>query len=92
MPQGATLAVAFGPRQGRAMELTLTASVIGIGLLVTAFAAWKSGQPKKDSLNARWVSWPLVTVISGGVLMLALIHVASLLGVHTGNGGGVYRP
>lgn len=73
------------------MELTLTVSTIGIGLLLTAFAAWKSGQPKKDSLNARWISWPLVTVIAGGVLMLALIHAASLLGLNSG-GGGPSRP
>ena len=73
------------------MELMLTVSTIGIGLLLTAFAAWKSGQPKKDSLNARWISWPLVTVVAGGVLMLALIHAASLLGLHTG-GNGPYRP
>jgi hypothetical protein len=73
------------------MELMLTVSTIGIGLLLTAFAAWKSGQPKKDSLNARWISWPLVTVVAGGVLMLALIHGASLVGLHTG-GSGPYRP
>ena len=73
------------------MEWTLTLAVIGMGLVVTAFAAWKSGQPKKDTLKARWISWPLVTVVAGGVLMLALIHAASLLGVNT-NGGGRYRP
>jgi len=72
------------------MEWMLTLIVIGAGLLVTAFAAWKSGQPKKDSLNARWISRPLVTVIAGGVLMLALIHAATLLGVNTDNGR--YRP
>jgi hypothetical protein len=72
------------------MELTLTVSTIGIGLLLTAFAAWKSGQPKRDSLNARWISWPLVTVIAGGVLTLALIHAASLLGLNSG--GGPSRP
>ncbi|HEX5008553.1 MAG TPA: hypothetical protein VFV70_15670 [Hyphomonadaceae bacterium] len=68
------------------MEWTLTLVMIGLGLVATAFAAWKSGQPKKDSLNARWISWPLVTVISGGVLMLALIHAATLLGVNTNTG------
>jgi hypothetical protein len=68
------------------MEWTLTLSAIGACLVLTAFAAWKSGQPKKDSLNARWISWPLVTVIAGGVLMLALVHATSLLGL---NAGGV---
>jgi hypothetical protein len=91
MPQAAQLAAAFAPRQATAMEWTLTLVVIGIGLAITAFAAWKSGQPKKDSLKARWISWPLVTVIAGGVLMLALIHMASLLGVNA-NSGGRYLP
>lgn len=72
------------------MEWTLTIIVIGVGLVLTAFAAWKSGQPKKDTLNARWISWPLVTVIAGGVLMLGLVHAASMMGLNTG-GGGLYR-
>jgi Na+-driven multidrug efflux pump len=73
------------------MEWTLTLSAIGTALATTAFAAWKSGQPKKDSLKARWISWPLVTVIAGGVLMLALIHAASLLGLNA-SAAGPYRP
>jgi hypothetical protein len=73
------------------MEWTLTLSAIGVCLVLTAFAAWKSGQPKKDSLNARWISWPLVTVIAGGVLMLALVHATSLLGLNAG-GSASYRP
>jgi hypothetical protein len=73
------------------MEWTLTLCTIGICVVLTAFAAWKSGQPKKDSLNARWISWPLVTVIAGGVLMLALVHGASLMGLNAG-GSAAYRP
>lgn len=91
MPQDRWLAGLFGPRQAEPMEWILTLIAIGIGLLITALAAWKSGQPKKDTLNARWISWPLVTVIAGGVLMLALIHAASLLGLNAG-GDGPYRP
>lgn len=73
------------------MEWTLTLSAILVCLALTAFAAWKSGQPKKDSLNARWISWPLVTVIAGGVLMLALVHATSLLGLNAG-GSASYPP
>jgi hypothetical protein len=69
------------------MEWILTIAAIGLGLATTAFAAWKSGQPKKDTINARWISWPLVTVIAGGVLMMGLVHAASLMGVQAGGSG-----
>jgi hypothetical protein len=91
MPQASPLAGPATARQASMMEWTLTLVAIGAGLVITAFAAWKSGQPKKDSLNARWISWPLVTVIAGGVLMLGLVHAASMMGLNPG-GSGPFQP
>ena len=45
------------------------------------YSGWKSGRPRKDSLKASWISWPLVTVISGAVMFTGLVHAASLLGL-----------
>ncbi|MDP3738657.1 MAG: hypothetical protein Q8R02_14775 [Hyphomonadaceae bacterium] len=76
------------------MEWIVTSVVIGAGVLLTGFAAWKSGQPKKDSLRARWISWPLVTLVAGAVLIMGVVHAMNLAGLHTGGGmlGGPARP
>ena len=62
--------------------ITITA-VIVFGAL-TVFAGWKSGRPRKDSLEVQWISWPLVTVLAATAAIFALIHVAGLMGIHTG--------
>lgn len=62
--------------------LTLVSLLAFVGLAV--FAGWKSGQPRKDSLKARWISWPLVTVFAATAAIFILIHVLGLMGVHTG--------
>ncbi len=67
-----------------AMEWHVTLAAIGAGLVATLFAAWKSGRPKKDSLNARWISWPLVTVIAAAVLLMGVVHAINMMGVQTG--------
>ncbi len=68
------------------MEWILTLAASGFGAALTAFAGWKSGRPRKDSLKARWISWPLVTVISGAVMFTGLVHAATLLGLPTQSG------
>jgi amino acid transporter len=68
------------------MEWIITLAVGGLALLFTAFAAWKSGRPRKDSLKPRWISWPMVTIFSGALLLLAVVHVINLMGITTGGG------
>lgn len=67
------------------MEWTITLAAIAAGLAMTVFAGWKSGRPRKDSLNARWISWPLVTVLAAAVLVMAVVHAINLIGITTGN-------
>jgi len=68
------------------MDLNWTLTVAGLVVFgaLTAFAAWKSGRPRKDSLNAQWISWPLVTVFAATAVIFILIHVMGLMGFHTG--------
>lgn len=71
--------------------ITIAAIVLFGGL--TVFAGWKSGRPHKDSLKVQWVSWPLVTMLAATAAILAIIHVAGLLGYQTGgNTLRGYRP
>jgi hypothetical protein len=67
------------------MDWTITiAAIAGFGALA-AFAGWQSGRPRKDSLKARWISWPVVTIFAATAAIFALIHVLSLLGYETGS-------
>lgn len=59
-------------------------AIVAFGVL-TAFAGWKSGRPVKDSLNARWISWPVVTIFAATAAIFAVIHLMSLMGYHTGS-------
>jgi hypothetical protein len=94
MPQPGPLAALPAPRHPSGMEWMITSVAVGLGLVVTGFAAWKSGQPKKDSLRARWISWPLVTLVAGALLLMGVVHAVNLMGMHTGGGmlGGPARP
>jgi hypothetical protein len=64
--------------------VTITAIVLTAGL--TAFSSWKSGRPRKDTPNATWISWPLVTVLAGAALFMVVVHAVNLMGIHTGRG------
>ncbi len=66
------------------MEMALTISVMLVFLAATVFAGWKSGRPRKDSLQVQWISWPLLTVLAGAALAFALVHLVNLMGFHTG--------
>lgn len=66
------------------MEWTITIAIIALSGALTAFAAWKAGQPRKDSLRARWISWPVVALFAGTLTIFAAIHVLNLWGIHTG--------
>lgn len=68
----------------RAMDWTLTLAALALFGGLTAYAGWKSGRPRKDSLSVQWISWPLVTVLAATAAIFAIIHVAGLLGFQTG--------
>lgn len=66
------------------MDWIVTFVIIACAGGLTVFSAWKTGQPRKDSLKARWVSWQAVMFIAAVITVFAVIHVMSLLGYHTG--------
>lgn len=74
------------------MEMTATLGLAGVATLLTAFAAWRSGRPRKDRLHPSWISWRLVTIISGAVIVLAVVHALNLAGFHTGANQPGYGP
>ncbi|MEQ1609319.1 MAG: hypothetical protein ABL956_10200 [Hyphomonadaceae bacterium] len=62
----------------------MTIAILLVCLAATVFAGWKSGRPRKDSLNVQWISWPMLTVLAGAALAFALVHLVNLMGFHTG--------
>jgi hypothetical protein len=66
------------------MELTLTLAAAGVAAALTAFGSWKSGRPRKDSVQGNWISWPMVTILAGAALLLSVVHAINLMGIHTG--------
>lgn len=74
------------------MEWNITLSFIAISLAATVLSAWQSGRPRKDSVNARWIPWRFVVLVSGAILLLAVVHAINLMGIETGRGSGLSRP
>jgi len=67
----------------------------GLTLLVMGFSASLLGlsiilasRPRRDSPRPRMISWPFMVLLSGALLMLALVHLLNLMGVKTGPAGG----
>lgn len=67
------------------MEWALTLGVVTLFGGLMAFAGWKSGRPRKDRLKPLWISWTGVALVAMLVLVFAVMHVLSLMGVHTGS-------
>lgn len=66
------------------MEMAISIAVLTVFIAATVFAGWKAGRPRKDSLKAQWISWPLLTVLAGTAAFFALIHIVNLMGFQTG--------
>jgi predicted MFS family arabinose efflux permease len=61
--------------------LTLIGLALAIGLFV--LSNLRAGRPA-DPLRPRWVPWKLMIVLSAFMIVLAIVHMANLLGVETG--------
>lgn len=54
----------------------------GVGLL--GLSIWQDARPRRDTIRARWISWKFMMMLAAVILLLALVHVANRLGLHTG--------
>ncbi|MEQ1784557.1 MAG: hypothetical protein ABMA14_24690, partial [Hyphomonadaceae bacterium] len=53
------------------MEWALTLAIVTLFGGLTAFAGWKSGQPRKDRVKPLWISWTGVALVAMIVLVFA---------------------
>lgn len=59
--------------------LILTAALIGAG----AFAGWRAARPPDLVKGPRMAPWRAIMMISAAGVLVALVHLANLLGLKT---------
>ncbi|WP_333592279.1 hypothetical protein [Brevundimonas sp.] len=65
----------------RAMDLTLTLILLAASLALTVFAGWRGAQPPNLIKGPRMVPWRFLMVMGAALVMLLLIHLATLGGM-----------
>jgi hypothetical protein len=63
------------------MPLTLAVTAAFVGL--TVFAGWRGARPPNLVKGPRMIPWRALMVASAAAVVVLLVHVASLLGLHT---------
>lgn len=61
------------------LSATLTAAVAFIGL--TAFSGWRGSRPPNLIKGPRMIPWRMIMVTSAAVVLVLLVHLASLFGL-----------
>ena len=61
------------------LPTTLTAAAVFIGL--TAFCGWRGSRPPNLVKGPRMIPWRMIMVTSAAVVLVLLVHLASLLGL-----------
>ena len=65
-------------------EFAITLTVFVVCAAIVGFLAWLERRPRK-SLTPRLIPTTPVILIFGFIGLLALVHLANLYGIHTGN-------
>lgn len=67
-----------------ATEWTVTLGVVLAAAAVGVFAGWRGARPPDLRRGPRLIPWRLIMLTAAAAALLALVHAANLLGVHTG--------
>ena len=62
------------------MSLSLTLTLLMAALAFTVFAGWRGARPLDVRKGPRMAPWRFMMLMGAAVIMLLLIHVATLLG------------
>ena len=63
------------------MSMSLTLALVVAVTALVIFAGWRGALPWEPTKGVRMIPWRLIMVMSGAVLMVLLIHLATLLGM-----------
>jgi len=64
------------------MELSATLAVTTAFVGLTVLAGWRGSRPPDLLKGPRMIPWRLIMVTSAAVVLVLLVHLASLLGLH----------
>jgi len=64
------------------MELSATLTAVAAFIGLTLLAGWRGSRPPDLLKGPRMIPWRLVMVTSAAVVLVLLVHLASLLGLH----------
>lgn len=62
------------------MDLKTTLILLAVSVTVGAYAGWRGAQPPNLLKGPRMVPWRFVMVLAAALVMLLLIHLASMGG------------
>jgi len=63
------------------MTVTTTLAITAAFLGLTAFAGWRGARPPDLLKGPRMIPWRMVMVTSAAVVLVLLVHLASLFGL-----------
>ncbi len=64
------------------MNLSATLAAMAAFIALTLFAGWRGSRPPDLLKGPRMMPWRLIMVTSAAVVLVLLVHLASLLGLH----------
>jgi hypothetical protein len=64
-----------------AMSLPLTLGLIVAVLALALFAGWRGAKPSQPHLGVRMIPWRFIMILSAAIVVMLLVHLATLLGV-----------
>jgi hypothetical protein len=63
------------------MNLTLTLGLIAAAVALAVFAGWRGAKPAQPHLGVRMIPWRFIMILSAAIVVMLLVHLATLLGV-----------
>ena len=64
------------------MDLSATLAAMAAFIALTLFAGWRGSRPPDLLKGPRMMPWRLIMVTSAAVVLVLLVHLASMLGLH----------
>ncbi len=64
------------------MDHSATLATMAAFIALTLFAGWRGSRPPDLLKGPRMMPWRLIMVTSAAVVLVLLVHLASLLGLH----------
>jgi len=79
------------PTPDPSMTLPLTLALLIIGAVSTALFGWLGARPLQPG-KPRMVPWQILMMFAAAWCIMMVVHLLTLVGIHTGGNGGGVQP